>query len=158
MEIFQISDAALFNITFMFCIADVKELHYTDTASVAIKISQELKHHETHFSSCLIMTLTPWLLTHVSLICELCESVMNSHLLALQFRASPPTQKTVITVIRNHLCLIISLSLALALLLPLNVLHFFICLFFSFKLRLLSIFISQWLRFLFDHNLNRHRP
>lgn len=45
MEIFQISDAALFNITFMFCIADVKELHYTDTASVAIKISQELKRN-----------------------------------------------------------------------------------------------------------------
>lgn len=116
-----------FQITLILCIAGVKRLYYTDTGSVSIsEIYQKFKHHETHLSSCLIMTLTPWLLTHVSLICKMCKSVMNSHLLTLQFQMLPPSH--MITVTRNHLCLI------------------------------LCIFISQCLRFLFDHNLNRHRP
>lgn len=60
------------------------------------------------------MTLVPWLPAHACLICKMCKSVMNSHLLALQIRMSPQSRPIAVnTVIRNHLHCIIIISLAL---------------------------------------------
>lgn len=94
------------------------------------------------------MTLMPWLPPHACLICKMCKSEMNSHLLALQFRMSPQNCTIAVNkVIRNHLHCIIIFSLALTTTTASECVLQFLSLsphfLLSFYLRLSSIFFSD---------------